>query len=36
MRNDLLKKIVVAAGGAVTDPSNRNKLLKDWLTALGG
>jgi hypothetical protein len=36
MRNDLLKQIVVAAGGTVTDPNNRNKLLKDWLTALGG
>jgi hypothetical protein len=36
MRNDLLKQIVVAAGGTVTDPSNRNELLKDWLAALGG
>lgn len=36
MRNDLLKEIVIAAGGSVTDESNRNQLLKDWLTALGG
>ena len=34
MRNDLLKQIVVAAGGTVTDPSNRNELLKDWLNAV--
>lgn len=36
MRNDLLKQIVVAAGGAVTDPNNRNELLKDWVNALSG
>jgi hypothetical protein len=35
-RNEILAKIVVAAGGTVTDASSRNKLLRDWLTALGG
>ena len=33
MRNDLLIQIVQAAGGVVTDPTNRNQLLQDWLDA---
>lgn len=32
--NELLAEIVVAAGGTVTDPNNRNQLLADWLLAL--
>ena len=32
--NALLAQIVVANGGTVTDPDNRNQLLKDWLNAL--
>jgi hypothetical protein len=32
--NQLLAEIVVAAGGTVTDPDNRNQLLADWLLAL--
>tara|TARA_R110002110_G_C13122464_1_gene688004 strand:+ start:375 stop:485 length:111 start_codon:yes stop_codon:yes gene_type:complete len=32
--NQLLAEIVVAAGGTVTDPNNRNQLLADWLLAL--
>ena len=32
--NELLAQIVVAAGGTVTDPNNRNQLLADWLLAL--
>ncbi len=34
--NTILADIVIAAGGTVTNPSNRNSLLKDWLLALGG
>ncbi len=33
-RNEILALIVVAVGGTVTDPNNRNQLLKDWLAAL--
>ena len=36
IRNDLLVSIVVAVGGTVTDSSNRNQLLQDWLIAIGG
>ena len=32
--NQLLAEIVVAVGGTVTDPNNRNQLLADWLLAL--
>ena len=32
--NEILADIVVAVGGTVTDPNNRNQLLKDWLNAL--
>ena len=32
--NELLAQIVVAAGGTVTNPNNRNQLLADWLLAL--
>jgi hypothetical protein len=32
--NELLAEIVVAAGGTVTNPNNRNQLLQDWLNAL--
>lgn len=32
--NELLAQIVIAAGGTVADPNNRNQLLKDWLNAL--
>jgi len=32
--NKILAEIVVAAGGAVTDPNNRNQLLRDWLLAI--
>ena len=34
--NQILADIVIAAGGTVTDPNNRNSLLNDWLLALGG
>ncbi len=36
MRNDLLVDIVVALGGTVRDPGNRNSLLEDWLLAVSG
>jgi len=32
--NKILADIVVAAGGTVTNPNNRNQLLQDWLNAL--
>ena len=32
--NEILADIVVAVGGTVTDPTNRNQLLADWLLAL--
>lgn len=35
-RNGLLAQIVQAAGGTVTDSSNRNSLLQDWLDAVSG
>lgn len=33
-RNEILVAIVLAVGGTVTDPTNRNLLLKDWLEAV--
>lgn len=35
MRNDLLADIVIASGGTVTDSSNMNSLLADWLDVAG-
>ena len=35
-RNKLLESIVLALGGTVTNPNNRNQLLYDWLIAKGG
>lgn len=35
-RNGLLAQIVQASGGTVTDASNRNSLLQDWLNAVSG
>ena len=32
--NEILADIIIALGGTVTDPNNRNQLLKDWLAAL--
>jgi hypothetical protein len=32
--NEILADIVVAVGGTVTDPDNRNQLLADWLLAI--
>jgi len=32
--NEILVDIVLAVGGTVTDPNNRNQLLADWLLAL--
>lgn len=32
--NALLVRIVRASNGVVTDPNNRNQLLKDWLNAI--
>ena len=32
--NELLAQIVIAAGGTVTNPNNRNQLLQDWLLAV--
>jgi hypothetical protein len=32
--NEILAQIVVAAGGTVTNPNNRNQLLRDWLLAI--
>ncbi len=32
--NEILAQIVIAAGGTVTNPNNRNQLLKDWFLAL--
>ena len=34
MRNDLLEQIVIASGGTVTNKSDRNALLSDWLSAV--
>lgn len=33
-RNELLEQIVIAVGGIVRDPNNRNSLLEDWLLAV--
>ena len=35
-RNDILADIVIALGGVVTNASNRNQLLRDWLDSVGG
>lgn len=35
-RNKLLERIVLALGGTVTNPNNRNQLLLDWLYAATG
>lgn len=32
--NTILADIVAEVGGTVTDPENRNQLLKDWLAAI--
>ncbi len=32
--NVILADIVIANGGTVTNPNNRNQLLRDWLAAL--
>ena len=32
--NKLLADIVTASGGTVTNPNNRNQLLRDWLAAV--
>jgi len=32
--NTILADIVLAVGGTVTNPNNRNQLLADWLLAL--
>lgn len=32
--NQILAKIVIAAGGTVSNAGNRNQLLRDWLTAI--
>lgn len=34
--NQILSDIVIKRGGTVTDPNNRNQLLRDWLKAIGG
>jgi len=36
MRNSDLVEIVLALGGTVRNPNNRNMILEDWLTAIGG
>lgn len=36
IRNEILVDIVIAVGGSVRNPSNRNMLLEDWLLAIGG
>lgn len=33
-RNEILADIVLSIGGTITDPSNRNQLLRDWLAAI--
>lgn len=35
-RNGLLAQIVIALGGTVRNPDNRNMLLEDWRDAVGG
>ena len=32
--NEILAEIIIALGGTVTNPDNRNQLLQDWLAAL--
>jgi hypothetical protein len=32
--NQILSDIVLANGGTVTNPNNRNQLLRDWLLAI--
>jgi len=32
--NQILVDIVLANGGTVTNPNNRNQLLRDWLLAI--
>jgi hypothetical protein len=32
--NEIIAAIVLELGGTVTDPTNRNQLLQDWLNAL--
>jgi len=34
IQNEILAQIIIAVGGTVTDPNNRNQLLKDWLAAI--
>jgi len=34
--NQILADIVAANNGTVTNLNNRNQLLQDWLTAIGG
>jgi len=33
IQNEILADIIIALGGTITDPHNRNQLLKDWLAA---
>jgi len=33
IQNEILAEIIIALGGTVTDPNNRNQLLQDWLAA---
>jgi hypothetical protein len=33
IQNKILAQIIIALGGTVTDPNNRNQLIKDWLAA---
>jgi len=35
-RNGILAQIVIALGGTVRNPDNRNMLLEDWRDAVGG
>ncbi len=32
--NQILAKIIIAAGGTVSNEGNRNQLLRDWLTTI--
>jgi len=34
IQNQILAEIIVALGGTVTNPNNRNQLLQDWLAAI--
>ncbi len=31
IQNEILASIVIALGGTVTEPNNRNQLIQDWL-----